>query len=395
MSSETTNNTTSSEGQSDAKSAAPAVELKFVPSITKQQLSHREAILYDEHRRKFVEWMRKYGKDTEREEGLAESTVSNYAHRLDKFYRWVWDSKGGFTTRMSHDDAESYVIGLIRDEIRDEDGESYSESHKRKTANAIEKLFEWRAEEKGDEQWRCNIGFKEKNHSQPDAFTKDERRRLREAALQYNSVPAYNDLSPEERDRWKGHIAEKLGIPKEEVVPADWEKLNRSWKIPSLVMVSLDAGLRPIEVKRSDISWLRLEKGVLIIPKEDSAKSDKAWEVALLDETVSALKRWKNQRSNHPEYDDTDALWLNRKGNPYTSDSLNYLLDNLCEEAEIDQTNRKICWYSIRHSVGTHMTEEGNLAQANEQLRHKSADTTMKYTSPSIDARTNTLNKME
>ena len=35
-------------------------------------------------------------------------------------------------------------------------------------------------------------------------------------------------------------------------------------------------------------------------------------------------------------------------------------------------------WYTIRHSVGTYMTREEDLAAAQAQLRHTSEQTTMK-----------------
>lgn len=99
--------------------------------------------------------------------------------------------------------------------------------------------------------------------------------------------------------------------------------------------------------------------------------------MTLLPKTVKILERWLEQRENKTKYDGRDELWLNRQGNPYNSGSLNTLLGNLCEEAEIDQKNRRMVWYSFRHSLGTHMTDEGNLAQANEQMRHKSLQSTL------------------
>lgn len=240
--------------------------------------------------------------------------------------------------------------------------------------------------------WEPAIQFSQSVFRRADPFTEDERRRLRDAALEYKSIPAYGSLSPDERDRWKGYLAQELGKPKTEVTPADWETVNRDWKIPSLIYTALDAGFRPIEIGRSRTGWLRLDKGTLYIPKEDSSKNRDNWEVVLREETVEILRYWKEQRDAQSKYDETDALWLTREGNRYTSASLNYLLDNLCEEADIDQANRRIVWYSIRHSTGTYMAEAGNLPQTKEQLRQKRLESAMQYAHSPPKTRRNTLN---
>lgn len=109
---------------------------------------------------------------------------------------------------------------------------------------------------------------------------------------------------------------------------------------------------------------------------------------------MKILRRWREQRENHTEYDGQDNIWLNRQENPYNPGSLNTLFDNLCEVAGIDQTNRKIVWYSFRHSPGTHMTDKGNLAQTREELRHKRLETTLKNKRPSHEEPRDTLNKL-
>jgi len=51
-------------------------------------------------------------------------------------------------------------------------------------------------------------------------------------------------------------------------------------------------------------------------------------------------------------------------------------------------------WYSIRHSVGTYMTREEDLAAAQTQLRHKSRKTTMKYDQTPVEDRKDALDRM-
>ena len=369
-------------------------DLEFVTEKSRSYLNPRQAVDYNDHRKRLVEWLHTEAKDPDRGEGLAERTAGNYASRLDKFYRWVWEEFEGYTTQITHEHADEYVDQLANDDLRKDDGEPYSPAHKRKETDALEKLFEWRARELGGERWEPSVTFSETSSKPPDVFSKAERAKLREAALEIDSIPAYNGVTLEERDRWKAHLAQKLGKPKSEVKPADWERINTSWKIPSLIWTALDAGLRPIEIERSRLSWLRLEKGAIHIPKKEAAKNREHWEIALQSRTVEALERWLDERENYSKYDGRDNIWLNRLGNPYKSKSLNYLLDDLCDTAGIDQENRDIKWYSIRHSTGTYMTNEGDISQAKEQLRHKSIDSTMRYTHPPIEDRRDTLDEI-
>jgi integrase len=177
------------------------------------------------------------------------------------------------------------------------------------------------------------------------------------------------------------------------VTPADWKRAN-GWKVPSLVWTSLDTGLRPTEVERSVISWIDCDNCVLRIPKEESAKNREHWVVGLRERTAEILSQWCQERRAYPEYDDTDAIWLTRKENPYGVSALRYLLYRLCEIAGIDIEHRQMSWYTIRHSVGTYMTREEDLAAAQAQLRHKSPETTMKYDQTPVEDRQDALDRM-
>lgn len=226
-----------------------------------------------------------------------------------------------------------------------------------------------------------------------DYLTREERSKIREAALESGSIPSYTDLSPNERDRWKAYLAQRFDKPKSDVTPADWDRAN-GWKYPSLVWVSLDAGLRPIEVERAVTRWVDLENRVLRIPKEQSSKNYDNWLVGLQQRTVDVLDRWLRERENYEKYEDTDRLWLAREGNPYQTTALRHLLARLCEIADISTDNRQMSWYAIRHSTGTYMTREEDLAAAQAQLRHKSAQTTMKYDQVPVEDRQDALDRM-
>jgi integrase len=177
------------------------------------------------------------------------------------------------------------------------------------------------------------------------------------------------------------------------VSPADWERAN-GWRFPALIWTSLDAGLRPIEVERARTGWVDLDNSVLRIPKEQSSKNVEHWVVGLTDRTADALDRWLDERRAQQRSDDTDRLWLTNHGNPWSSATLSRLIDRVAEVAGIDHENRQLTWYSIRHSVGTYMAREEDLAAAQTQLRHKSPETTMKYDQTPVEDRQDALNRM-
>jgi integrase len=221
----------------------------------------------------------------------------------------------------------------------------------------------------------------------------DERQAIREASLELGSIPAYSTVNADERGRWEAHLAQRFEKPKEQITETDWKRAN-GWKIPSIVGVSLDAGLRPVEVGRAKVYWVDTENQVLRIPKEESSKNEGNWTVALSDRTSNALERWIDERENYEKYEGTDALWLTKCANPYGSTALRRLLHRLCDEAGISCENRRMSWYAIRHSVGTYMTREEDLAAAQAQLRHNSPRTTMKYDQAPVEDRQSALDNM-
>lgn len=351
-----------------------------------ERLNHRQLVDYRSEREDCLSWLLAFGKDPEKADGYALGTVKPRAYRMDQFYRWVWEEESGYTTRITHDHADAWMRHLAH--------EDYSSTHQTNCQKAIKMLFKWWAHQRGGSEWDPEITFTDTDSTRPkDYLTRDERTQIRDAALEYGSIPEYSNVTAAERDRWKQYLAQRFEKSKTQITREDWERAN-SWKIPSLVWTSLDAGLRPIEVERASRAWLDTENCVLRIPKQDSAKSTEDWIVSLRDRTATFLERWLEERKHYSQYSQTDTLWLTRKGNPYTSQSLRYLLHKLCEIAGIETQNRQMSWYSIRHSVGTYMTREEDLAAAQTQLRHKSPETTMKYDQTPIEDRRDALDRM-
>lgn len=362
-------------------------DLTIIPQPSKEYLNKRQLLDYRSQREDCLEWLLAIGKKPEEAEGYAFQTVNNRAYRMDMFYRWLWQREGGYTADITHTHADNWLRYLARLDK--------SNAHKDNCRKALQMLFKWREYEFGFDEWDPDLSFSTNNGTTTprDYLTREERSQIREAALEYGSIPGYNDLSPDERSQWKAYLAQRFEKPQSEVAPADWDRAN-GWKIPSLVWVSLDAGLRPIEVERALTAWVDTDNGVLRIPKEDSSKNYDNWIVSLQDRTSDILERWMRERETRSMYDSTDCLWLTRQTNPYQSATLRHVLERLCELAEIDTENRSLSWYAIRHSTGTYMTREEDLAAAQAQLRHKSPETTMKYDQVPIEDRKDALDRM-
>lgn len=358
--------------------------ITLVPETSEVMLNERQRVDYRNHRETLIKWMLNLGKNPERAEGYAHDTVRRRACDIDVWYRYVWkEHTDGYSTSLTHDHADDYMTELAYSD--------HSDTHRANIQKSLKCYWRWR----GD-KWTPSITFSGNTNgtTQPrDYLTREERTRISEAALEYGTVPSYHSLTPDERAKWKRHLAMRLRTPMDEVGPEEFDRAN-GFKIPSIVYASLDAAFRPVEVGRARVSWVDAENAVLRIPKDDSAKGRENWTVSIRDETATMLSRWISERDCYSKYDDTDRLWLTRESKPYSSRSLKYLLMKLCDVAGIDTENRSLAWYAIRHSTGTYMAREEGLAAAASQLRHKSVTTTRKYDATPVEDRRNALDRM-
>lgn len=257
-------------------------DLPVVTSCSEDYLNPRQLEDYRSQREECFTWLLTFGKDPKKADGYAFETVKSRGYRMDLFYRWVWRQEGGYTANVTPDHADEWMQELAQ--------QDKSNVHKSNCQKAVKMLLKWRHHEHGISQWDSEITFTENSNQPRDYLTRDERKAIREAALEYGSIPSYDNLTAAERDRWRVHLAQRFEKPKSEVEPSDWERAN-GWKIPSLVWVSLDAGLRPIEVERATLSWADLDNGVLRIPREESSKNTENWIVGLRDQTADMLRR--------------------------------------------------------------------------------------------------------
>jgi hypothetical protein len=258
----------------DEKATTPLDGIKLVPEPSAEVLNERQQIDYRSQREQCLEWLRAFGKDPKKADGYAHTTVKCRSHRMDQFYRWVWEQENGYTTNVTHEHADAYLRHLALQEL--------TNAHKDNCKKALQMLYKWRHHQQGLDKWDPELTFSTGHQTtEPrDYQTREERGLIRNAAIEYGSFPSYDSLSPAERNRVKAHLAQRLLKPKSEITRQDWDRAN-GWKIPSIVSVSLDAALRPIEVERAVTSWVDIDNAVLRIPKEDSSKNTGHWIVGL------------------------------------------------------------------------------------------------------------------
>jgi integrase len=341
--------------------------------------NERQRAIFRQKLEQFEEYLQTEAKNPRKEIGYAETSVPPRIDRVLTIVEWVW-SNSGFTTELTTDQADTAMEALEVDQITRKDGDPLSGGSKRKIADALVNWFAFHGID-----WESPISFKERNGSSDnsDPFTRFEARKLWETALEYKSIPSYNNLSPEDRDRWRKHLAQELGKPAEEVLPEDWDRVNRDWKIPSIVRTSRGSAWRPAAIGRMEVDWYYPELEKIIVPAEHAVKNNKEWEQVLSDEEIMAIDKWLEQRSNREKYDNESKMWLTRESTPYCSDSLNKLLSNLLEAAGINTRGRKLTWYSWRHYVGTYTYDEyKDLKVVAERLRQQSESAASVYVHP-------------
>jgi integrase len=339
---------------------------------------------YQSWKRDLLEWLHFEGKDPDRLRGYSKATLRNSNYKIDQIMRWLWNHRD-YTTELTPDDADQLMKELGR-------YSEYGDANLNNFVKTIKRIFSFYNNEKGKTiEWECKIDLNEPSVTNRDYFKKREFRPLYEASLAHGTIQHYHSCTPDERAELKAHLAQRFEKPKDEISPEDFDQAN-SMKIPSLVSVSLDCGLRPVEVKRAKVEWVNFEDATLDIPKEESSKNEDNWKCVLSNKSVRTLRSWIDERSRYEVYDGCNKLWLNGKGNPYGSNPLNYLLDQLIEEGGIQPAGRDLSWYSIRHGCATVWADEENIHDAKEQLRHKKVETTLGYAHSGAESRHNKVN---
>jgi integrase len=345
---------------------------------------------YRDFKHELLSWLGHYGKNPEKREGLADSTLESTHYKLETVFRWLWRDEGAYTTNFTPTHADRFMRILNQsDGMIDSTVLHHAKDIKRyfKFCNhARGKNYEWELDD--------DIELSQANGDERDYLRRSAFQPLFNATLEHSSVKSYHSVSPEEREQLKTVVSKRLGIPKEKVGPEEFKMAN-SWKYPSMIATTLDTGLRPIEVGRAKVSWVNLEDNELNIPKDESTKNEGHWNCSLKATTAMTLERWLDERASLDKYDDRDELWLTQKSARYGSKSCNALLRRIIENGDVPIPEHKdVTFYHLRHGVATYWANHIGPHHAKEQLRHKSLTTTMKYLHSDAETRNNAVEQI-
>lgn len=133
--------------------------------------------------------------------------------------------------------------------------EGNSEGFNAQCQKAAKMLFNWREYARTQSvNWEPEISFSSSTSGTNPRhyFSIDTLQTLCEASLEFDTLPNYTAVTPEKRSEINAYLAQRLGKPKAEIGPDDWDRVN-SWKVPAMIHRGIDAGLRNKESWQSEI----------------------------------------------------------------------------------------------------------------------------------------------
>ena len=343
----------------------------------KEQLNKNQFTLYKDWQLALLRWLFDRGRRLTRRKGYARNSMPHIKSAVERFSVWTY-ANSGFTTEFTEKHLDDYwYYQLGRDTKLD--------SKRRELLNVRLILKpsgkEWEIPE--SEEFYRDIAEEEADPGFRDWFRDYELKDIKAASTVLHTTPDRETLSEEEIQENGAYLAQRLEKPKNELTEEDWEA--ESWKVPSLVFVSCDIGLRPCEVNRAQVYWVDIDgkdKPYIRIPREEDSKLGKKNRSCRLSVGAArVLQLWLDERKTLPEYEGTDALWLTSEGNRYVSSTLRRtIMMPLQREAGINVDKRENGWYMIRRGLGTDIVNKGgDISLLMQQLRIDRYETAMRY----------------
>jgi integrase/recombinase XerC len=157
---------------------------------------------------------------------------------------------------------------------------------------------------------------------------------------------------------------------------------NETWHLQeqAIMEVLYGTGIRRAELLGMQLSDVDARRGQIRV----LGKGNKTRIVPIGETALQALERWLNCRADlvHPDSDQPEVLWLNRRGAPLGPRQLYDMVSNRLAETGAEKRSPHV----LRHSFATHMLNNGaDLRVIKELLGHSSLAATQVYTHASVE----------
>lgn len=147
----------------------------------------------------------------------------------------------------------------------------------------------------------------------------------------------------------------------------------------SILELLYSSGLRVSELVGLNINQLDLGAGIVRI----MGKGNKERLVPLGQKTIEKLNCYFEERNKLNKIQDTEAVFLNSRGERITVRSIQRMLDRVISSCGL---SKEVSPHVLRHSFATHMLNSGaDLRSIQELLGHASLSTTQRYTHVNLD----------
>lgn len=150
-----------------------------------------------------------------------------------------------------------------------------------------------------------------------------------------------------------------------------------------ILHIAYGCGLRVGELVKLNKKDLKLQENRLIV---ESGKNNKRRIVPITKQIVKELKTFLEERAKNPEETSTKAVFLNIEGRRMQMWSFTLILKRLLNKTSFGKQFttselNKIGMHTLRHSIATHLLENGmKLEQVQTFLGHSNVETTEIYT---------------
>jgi len=154
-----------------------------------------------------------------------------------------------------------------------------------------------------------------------------------------------------------------------------WKYAMTGLRDRAMLGVYYGCGLRRSEGLALDVSDIDLIRNLLHVRK---GKGSKERFVPISESVMQDFKTWLSVRDQYLEYHAEQAFLLNPRGKRISGNALLERLKRLAETAGI---NKDIGLHSLRHSIATHLLQQGmSLENVSRFLGHSSLESTQVYT---------------